>query len=624
MKAKNGTFEGHETWWSNVRMKLKMHLHFIAYCMIGAIVLTIIASKLWVKSEDWYISRTYLQSVVLSLLPIRLTMEFAGQDYSAQLIRKAFASNPLWVTAKPLCLFLASSSLSYAIGYPSLVLYFKKRAKAQMKTVVVRGAELRTPEEVLRDIKKDGMKGRIPIGKLFLPIDLESYMTLVIGSPGSGKSTEINQMVVAVYGIGKSIIYDKNGDYLEKFYNPETDYIFNPLDSRSLGWNLFNELKTVMDIDAVATSLIPLSKSDADNQSFFLSGARDVFAGGLHYLWQSGARTNADVWNFVSSPATQIRAALEKTKGGERGFRYIEDASSKQALGVLAVMMQFAKSFEYMAKMSGNFSLSEWLSDGKPSRLFITNYEECKDTLRPILSLFIDLLGRKLLALPDSFDRRVYFFLDELGTLQRLSTIKDLLILSRKKGGSVFVGIQDFAQLIHIYGPEQSDTMMNGFNNIVILRCTDPATADGIAKRIGQQEVIEKRRNISWGVADNRDGTSISESEKEKLVVMGTEIMNLKNFECYTKLMGYNACKDIILRKWFQKKEYPFILRSGLSLDEVMAEDAVLREKAAEFQGEKEQATEISGKKKSLKELLGEKGIEQQTESNNLDEIDNY
>jgi len=78
------------------------------------------------------------------------------------------------------------------------------------------------------------------------------------------------------------------------------------------------------------------------------------------------------------------------------------------------------------------------------------------------------------------------------------------------------------------------------------------------------------------------------------------------------------------LRKWFQKKEYPFILRSGLSLDEVMAEDAVLREKAAEFQGEKEQATEIGGKKKSLKELLGEKGIEQQTESNNLDEIDNY
>src|SRR5208282_4444695 len=116
--------------------------------------------------------------------------------------------------------------------------------------------------------------------------------------------------------------------------------------------------------------------------------------------------------------------------------------------------------------------------DGKPGRLFITNYEECKDTLRPILSLFIDLLGRKLLALPDSFDRRVYFFLDELGTLQRLSTIKDLLILSRKKGGSIFVGIQDFAQLIHIYGPEQSDTMMNGFNNIVILRCTDPATAD--------------------------------------------------------------------------------------------------------------------------------------------------
>jgi type IV secretory pathway TraG/TraD family ATPase VirD4 len=46
-----------------------------------------------------------------------------------------------------------------------------------------------------------------------------------------------------------------------------------------------------------------------------------------------------------------------------------------------------------------------------------------QDTLKPILSLFIDLIGRRLLSMKDDYHRRIFFFLDELGTLQKLSSI---------------------------------------------------------------------------------------------------------------------------------------------------------------------------------------------------------
>jgi type IV secretory pathway TraG/TraD family ATPase VirD4 len=93
----------------------------------------------------------------------------------------------------------------------------------------------------------------------------------------------------------------------------------------------------------------------------------------------------------------------------------------------MATLMQYASAFEFMSK-TGDFSLTDWLRTDKPGFIFVTNQSDVKDTLKPMLSLFIDLLSKKLLAFPDDLSRRLFFLLDEFGTLQRLSSIKDLLI----------------------------------------------------------------------------------------------------------------------------------------------------------------------------------------------------
>src|SRR5208283_119477 len=138
-------------------------------------------------------------------------------------------------------------------------------------------------------------------------------------------------------------------------------------------------------------------------------------------------------WNGVTAPGKSIHDWLANTPGGERGLRFVEDASSKQALSVFSTMMQYTSAFEFMARNDGAFSITEWLSDRTPGFIFVVNRSDVKDTLKPILSLFIDLLGKKLLAMPDDLTRRIFFILDEFGTLQRLSSIKDLLIASRSK-----------------------------------------------------------------------------------------------------------------------------------------------------------------------------------------------
>lgn len=93
--------------------------------------------------------------------------------------------------------------------------------------------------------------------------------------------------------------------------------------------------------------------------------------------------------------------------------------------------------------------------------ILITNCADEEDTLKPTLFLFIDMMGRKLLSLPDAHDRRVFFMIDEFGTLQRLSTILDLLTLSRSKGGCVFIGIQDYGKIDKLCSREIRQSIVN-------------------------------------------------------------------------------------------------------------------------------------------------------------------
>jgi type IV conjugative transfer system coupling protein TraD len=445
--------------------------------------------------------------------------------------------------------------------------HFEKKGVEELTDEFKRGAELKTPEEINEKIKQSGEKISIPIGPVSMPVSAEVMHSFVIGGPGSGKTTFFNQLIETLHKRGEKrvIIYAFKGDSVEKFYDSETDIFFNPIDSRSVRWTVSNEILAITDIDAIAASLIPPAMQA---EPFWNDGARDVFSGLLHYLWQNNMKTNADIWSAVSAPAIQIRDWLANTKGGERGLRYVEDASSKQAMSILSVMMQYTKSFEYMAGIDGDFCISDWISKEPEKRqwIFITNYSEIEATLKPILSLFIDLLGRKLLSLPDNLNRRIFFILDEFGTLQRLSTITRLKTLARSKGGVIFDAIQDLGQLTKIYGEPTRQTLISASSTSLIFRVSDPVTAEYLSKKLGDTEVEEKRKSATYGPEDSRDSVQVQKQLKDRRLVMASEIMNLKDLECYLKLPNYPVTKIKLDWKGYPNLNDPFIMREDMKL----------------------------------------------------------
>jgi len=69
-------------------------------------------------------------------------------------------------------------------------------------------------------------------------------------------------------------------------------------------------------------------------------------------------------------------------QGHETATRHL--AQDKAAQSILSVMGTSTQCFEYLRNIKGDFSIKKWPTDDKDRRsVFLTNYSEISDTIRP-------------------------------------------------------------------------------------------------------------------------------------------------------------------------------------------------------------------------------------------------
>jgi hypothetical protein len=457
-------------------------------------------------------------------------------------------------------------SLVCMIPVSILIIRILRRVSNTFNRKHIRGPQLLSEKETRKRIRTEALPISIPLSPhVKLPIRDEILNILVSGAPGVGKTVFFSQAFEEIRSRGcKVICHDFKGDYVGRFYNPKTDLIFNPLDARSVRWPIFNEICNALDLQAVSHSLIPPSVGEG---RFWNDGSRDVFSGLLRYLYLEKRMSNANIWNAVSSKATEIKEMLLNADA-KAGARYVEDASSKQSIGILSSMMQYVSCFEYLQDTDchGKFSLSRWLTDTQGGALFITNYADCQDVLRPILSLMIDLIARRLLSLPDDLDRRVFFLLDEFPQLQNLPSIERLLTTARSKGGSVFIGIQDVSQIRGKYGREGAQTILNACGTSIIFRSPDPDTGQYFGRRIGETEYYKYDVNFSISPEDVGDRQQMTLRRIQEMLISPAQIQHLPNLAAFVSMVGRDIFKTQLAYKPYTQINKPFVLRSGLDI----------------------------------------------------------
>ncbi len=182
------------------------------------------------------------------------------------------------------------------------------------------------------------------------------------------------------------------------------------------------------------------------------------------------------------------------------------------------------------------WTATQW-AEKREGWIFITSQATEREALRPLHSLWIDLLVLRLLSAPTPEQRPVWFVLDELASLQRLPQLHTAITENRKSKNPLILGFQGKAQLETIYG-HLAEVMLSQPATKIFLKTTEPKAAEWVSKAIGYVEIERMRETHNHGT---RQGNSFTVDRQTEPLVMDSEIAGLPDKHAFLKLGNHVA-----------------------------------------------------------------------------------
>jgi hypothetical protein len=231
-------------------------------------------------------------------------------------------------------------------------------------------------------------------------------------------------------------------------------------------------------------------------------------------------------------PLQDLHAYIASTEAAA----LVDPASEKTALSIRITASTYARALRYVPHGGKEFHLRDWVhGSSSDSWVFLNSNDEQLASVRPLLSLWLEILTNALLGLRESRDRRVWLVIDELPALQKIPSISNYLARGRKNGGCGVMGFQVFSQLRDMYGQDDAQSLAGLCSTWLCLGQRDPDTARWIAQSFGQVEVVEASQGLSYGANDMRDGVSLSNQRKTRPLLLDAELLTLPDFCGYLR-----------------------------------------------------------------------------------------
>lgn len=396
---------------------------------------------------------------------------------------------------------------------------------------VLRGPRMLDPNEFNRAQKGDGLGFKTTeSGRMMrIPLKKEAQHLQLMGDTGVGKTQLIMQCLRQIRGRGDSaIVYDPACEYIQRFYDAARgDIVLNPLDARCPYWGPAQEMESNAEADAIAASLYQPKTDKVDE--FFHETPAQIFA---HLLKLGPTPHQLAAWM-----ANDVEL-MKRVEGTEMAF-YIDRKAGPQRAGVLSSLGLVAKCFRLLPERDGNrpvWNARTW-SKKRQGWIFITSRPPERDTLRPLHSLWIDLLVMRLLTAPQPGQKTVWFVIDELASLQKLPQLHTAITENRKSKNPLILGFQGKAQLEVIYG-HIAEVMLSQPATKIFMKTAEPKAAEWISEAIGKVE-IERLKETKFD--GTRSGHNFSVERQIEPLVMGSEITGLDDRHAYLKLGNHVA-----------------------------------------------------------------------------------
>lgn len=390
---------------------------------------------------------------------------------------------------------------------------------------LLKGPVLVSPQGFTRALKGDGIGFQTLESKqlMRIPQQAEGQHIELMGDTGVGKSRLIFQLLLQIRDRGHSaIVYDPACEFVQRFYDKKRgDIILNPLDARCPYWGPSEELRRRAEAKAIAASLYqPTTDKKGE---FFTETPQKIFA---HLL--TFGPTPRELVEWMANP-DEIDHRVQNTEMA----MMIAKGAQQQRNGVLASLGLIADSLRMLPekdRTSHHWSATEW-AESRRGWIFLTSKPSEREALRPLHSLWIDLLVLRLLNEPKESQHPVWFVLDELASLQRLPQLHTAITENRKSKNPLVLGFQGKAQLEFIYG-HMAEVMLSQPATKIFLRSTEPKAAEWVSNAIGKVEIERLRETHYTG---NRQGNNFNIERQVEPLVMDSEISGLPDRHAFLK-----------------------------------------------------------------------------------------
>jgi len=375
----------------------------------------------------------------------------------------------------------------------------------------------------------------VSIGGVTIPRALEAQHFLISGTTGAGKTQVINGMLRSIRTRGnRAVIADPAGGFYARFGQPG-DVLFNPFDRRTVDWSPFAEIRADYDCERIAKAIIPdLGGGESAQWQLF---AQTLLAKAMLSMHRNGERSIKRLMHWMAS-ANQKE--LESILLGTTAAVMCQNGNDKMLNNTRATMLPYLSIFDYLPD-EGHFSIRQFIQeDWRDNWLFITYRDDQMGMLRNLVATALEMALVEGLSLSENQARGLWYVMDEVDSLGKVTSLRAGLTKLRKYGGRCVLGLQTVAQLRTTYGRDEAQTLIANTSVKCILRAGDSETAKNMEHELGEQEIERTQVNDSFSTSNN--GHSQSQNTSTHVVrqstVLTSEIMGLPDLQGFLKIPG--------------------------------------------------------------------------------------
>lgn len=368
----------------------------------------------------------------------------------------------------------------------------------------------------------------------YWPRHIAERKFLFAGMSGSGKTLSIRLLLqTALMGFKcgvkrRALVYDAKGDWpgiiagiTEGWTDPPRVRMLNPFESKGYGYDFqadfarsHNPFKKAVNL---AKTLIPKAGLGVDkNASFFTKTAQLILAWVTLRLHERATRWTLRDIIVAATDSRIIKLLLQDDDRGWAILRELERTRDTYS-NVLQTVSSFlwelepaALAWEHHIGKGRKFTFKGWLKS--EDILIMSGTDEDPEALEPVNALLLEFLRQELRQLPEHpwYEPDVpetWLFLDEFQQLFPLPHLVDFFTITRSKGATQVVGIQDIDQLVHKYGEQVAHTILGQCGYVGILKLNSPSATAYFEKRIGSYEELKTLHQSNRGHTDSYDSS---------------------------------------------------------------------------------------------------------------------